>query len=217
MSGMECAVDGCCKPARKRGWCGTHHQRWLRHRDISRGRQVNEGRAEAILVCERAARLPGSRLIPLTKGKVVIVDERDFDRLSAHKWALQSTPKGNLYASRHDGPRVVLMHREVLGVPADVNVDHRNLDGLDNRRENLRAAGQAQNSLNHPGRKGRKSLYKGVYLHKQNQNWIASFRHQHLGSFSTEEEAALAYDAAAFKADPEFAYLNFPEVQQCQA
>lgn len=212
-----CKVDGCKKPARRCGWCGMHHQRWLRHRDLSRDRAIDEGRAAAIRLCEETIPAPGTRLIPLTKGRVAIVDEQDFERLSAFKWCVQSTPKGNLYASRHDGDTMVLMHREILGVPDDINVDHRNWDGLDNRRDNLREATQARNSLNHPGHKVKVSRFKGVYFHRQNQNWVASFRHKHLGCFATEEEAASAYDAAAFKADPEFAYLNFPEGLQCQA
>ena len=33
MTRPECSIDGCDSPARARGWCKNHHQRWLRHGD----------------------------------------------------------------------------------------------------------------------------------------------------------------------------------------
>ena len=90
---------------------------------------------------------------------------------------------------------------------------------LDNQKENLRVCTSSQNQQNQRPHANCISKYKGIYWHKPNQKWIARIRtkdifdrpvHIHLGCFKIEEEAALAYDKAAFKEFEEFAYLNFP-------
>jgi hypothetical protein len=88
-----------------------------------------------------------SKEIPLTQGKVAVVDEEDFDRLNKHKW--YACKNGNtFYALRKsnvNGKRLtILMHREILGLkPGDPGVDHRDGNGLNNRRKNLRLASHA--------------------------------------------------------------------------
>lgn len=222
MSGT-CAFETCCKPAKRRGWCRMHYQRWIRHGDPARGRVTDQGRLAAALLCEQIAPPDGARFIPLTKGLVAIVDEADYPALSMFRWGAQTTGRGPIYASRHEPQKdgvpgaVVLMHRQILGAPEGVNVDHRNRNGLDNRRENLRAAYQDRNALNHSGHRDRLSMYKGVWPHSQNPSWCASFRGKYIGSYRSEKDAALAYDAVAYRADPEFSHINFPEELQCQA
>jgi hypothetical protein len=94
-----------------------------------------------------------------------------------------------------------------------MEVDHWNHDGLDNRRENLRVCTKAQN--NHNCRKHRwhngeytSSKYKGVCWNKTEKKWMAYIHRKTLGYFRTEEEAALAYNAAATRDFGEFAVLN---------
>ena len=80
-----------------------------------------------------------SKLIPLTQGKYAIVDDEDFDELSKHKWCLMFT-KGRSYAVRRPSENLtILMHRFILNPPKQMDTDHKNGDGLDNRRSNLRA------------------------------------------------------------------------------
>jgi hypothetical protein len=53
-----CAVEGCGKPARTRGWCPLHYQRWRQHGDVHRrvqgGPRVPPGRDQAIAEARRA-------------------------------------------------------------------------------------------------------------------------------------------------------------------
>lgn len=149
--------------------------------------------------------------IPLTQGKVAIVDDEDVERvLASGKWGA-SRRADTWYACR-DGPRPrrlkVYMHRVVLGLgPDDPDVDHVDGDGLNNRRSNLRLATASQNLGNQRAR-AHSSRFKGVYRNKQGR-WQTQISvegvKRHLGTFDTEEEAGSVYDAAARSLFGEFA------------
>jgi hypothetical protein len=152
--------------------------------------------------------------IPLTQGKVTIIDDGDDALVSGHRWCARRTKCGDgnrvkWYAVSSRGGRTIYMHRLLMGEPAS-EVDHRDGDGLNNQRTNLRLASRQQNQVNSGPRSGR---FKGVRW-KANR-WQAeikiNYRLIYLGRFVDEEDAARAYDAAAFEAWGEFAYLNFPK------
>ena len=93
-----------------------------------------------------------------------------------------------------------------------MEVDHKDLDGLNNRQDNLRNCTQEQNEYN-KGPRGRKSRFKGVY--PRGDKWYAMIKHKgivyYLGTFDDEVEAAKARDRKAYELEGEYAYLNFPE------
>jgi hypothetical protein len=148
------------------------------------------------------------REIELTRGFVALVDDEDFGALSGQKWTASVRP-GRIYAQT----RSVLMHRLILGNPAG-DVDHRNGNGLDNRRANLRVASRSLNNANSRGRAGT-SRFKGVSWCRRDNRWQAGIQQngqrKALGRFDTEVDAALAYDEAARSLFGEFARLNFPK------
>lgn len=158
------------------------------------------------------------KTIPLTQGKVALLDDADFERLAQLKWFARrrQTSLGERWYALHTDNvtrRTLYLHREILGAPAGVDVDHRNGDGLDNRRENLRLARRAQNARNQMKRAGT-SRFKGVSRNARSGRWYAAICangvSRFIGSFSSEEEAARAYDKAAVETHREFARLNFP-------
>lgn len=135
-----------------------------------------------------------------------LVDASDYEWLMRWRWHLSSYG----YARRGEGPgrnrRFVSMHREILGLEfGDPRQgDHRNLDRLDNRRENLRIAprGDKDNSQNVGSNAGSSSRYRGVYWHELSQKWMARAQvdgtNHYLGLFADENEAGAV--ASAFRA-----------------
>lgn len=142
--------------------------------------------------------------IKLTQGKVAIVDDLDFDQLSQHKWyALRN-------GRRWYAARVVLMHQELNGPRSD----HRDGDGLNNVRSNLRSATRRQNAQGFQRKKkGCSSKYRGVSWNAATEKWrvviTVDGTQLYLGTYKDEEEAARTYDAAARQHFGEFASPNF--------
>lgn len=162
------------------------------------------------------------REIPLTQGKVALVDAEDFQRVSQFKWHAFKNQSGKWYARSTSLVRKIgkslWMHRLILNIGDEHKVDHRDGDGLNNQRTNLRAATSAQNSYNMALRPTSLSGYKGVSRyntrHRYTGEWVASIKHNgkrlYLGKFKDPKDAALAYDAKAKELFGEFAWLNFP-------
>lgn len=143
------------------------------------------------------------REIALSQGYVALVDDDDYERINQWKWRVLIKPH-TCYAVRHSAGgrwKMVSMHREILGISLPVLTDHRNGNGLDNRRSNLRACSCQENNQNSRSRLGSTSNFKGVSWNKWNQRWKAQIqvdrRTRFLGYFAVEAEAAEAYKTAA--------------------
>lgn len=155
--------------------------------------------------------------IPLTQGKVALVDDEDYERLIVHKW--HATRMRNVfYAVRHDNcnpaRRLIYMHHEIIGKPGlGFKADHVNNDSLANLKGNLRIVTDSQSNMNRRSYTGI-SRFKGVHWRKVDKKWKAQIQidgtQKHLGYFISEEAAARAYDAAATELFGEYARLNFP-------
>lgn len=161
----------------------------------------------------------GSTWIPLAGGRFAIVDNDDVERISAYAWTLSD--KGYAVTTTRDGrvTRHIKMHRLLMGVAADVDVDHINRNRLDNRRENLRAATKSNNMHNRVLPRASRSGYRGVVEHRRQWQAKIGIRGGYvlLGAFTSAEEAARAYDDAARRLHGAFARLNFPRVGERSA
>lgn len=158
--------------------------------------------------------------IPLTQGKFALVDDEDFERLSQFKWyTLSARRVSTQYAVRNEQAgeystykqrKQVRMQRYILNYSGPLEVDHKNGNGLDNRKENLRVCSGQQNRVNRGPSKCNKTKLKGVtrYYHKFAAKIRINKKLKHLGYFFSPQEAALAYNAAAKAYHGEFAKLN---------
>ncbi|MGE5295665.1 MAG: AP2/ERF family transcription factor, partial [Solirubrobacterales bacterium] len=149
--------------------------------------------------------------IPLGDGLFALVDAADYKEISKHRW--YATYRGrNVYATCFVNRKPVYMHRMIMRPRRGYIVDHKDGNGLNNCRDNLRVCTRRQNQANRRSRHGT-SQFVGVYRHKN--GWVAEItshgRFYYLGYFSDEVEAAKARDRKAWELHGEFAYLNFPE------
>jgi hypothetical protein len=151
--------------------------------------------------------------IPLTQGKFALVDDEDFAELSKVKWCVSHYGYATRnFPSKKGGRRILYMHRVILKAKMKEQCDHINMNGLDNRRENLRICTRSENKHNSQKYSNNTSGFKGVTLDKRCGRFVANIkvnsRRIYLGSFAEKSEAALAYNVAALKYHGDFAQLN---------
>lgn len=160
-------------------------------------------------------------IIPLFNSTMSVeIDDSDYPRVGIFIWrAIRKWPSKTWYAATMIKGKRVTIHRYILELSdPKIKVDHRDRNGLNNKRENLRIATQSQNMANTGLLKSNTSGYKGVYWHTCSKPWKCGWRMQIIcknkrytkGPFKIKEDAARAYDKKALELFGEFAALNFP-------
>ena len=156
--------------------------------------------------------------IVLTQGKVALVDDEDYEYLNQFKWCAHLSKKTGLwYAER--GVRIIKgkqftlgMHRVIMGIMDKTDIDHKDRNGLNNQKINLRICSRTLNEGNSILRKDSTTGIKGVHYHKGHKKYTARIQFKRkriaLGDFKTKQEAAIAYNEAAIKYFGEFARIN---------
>ncbi len=148
----------------------------------------------------------------------VLLDAEDYEIQNQYTWSIDtSRPDGKPRVMRHDvlpdgKRRVHLLHRDILNAPHGMEVDHINGNQLDERRCNIRLCTHAENMRNRQKFRNCSSQYKGVSMDKNSNTWIAHIQvngvQKYLGGFTTEIDAAKAYNEAAKALYGEFALPN---------
>lgn len=148
--------------------------------------------------------------VPLGRGDLrAKIDAADAALVVQHRWrAIKDGLRTYAVTNSRDG--WLTMHSLILGKKDGLDIDHRNGDGLDNRRENLRHAPRSVNTYN----RQTTGQFRGVKKSTTGPSWEARIGHEgkkvHIGSFPSAEQAARAYDEAAQRLYGADARLNFP-------
>lgn len=153
--------------------------------------------------------------VPLTRGKVVTIDDEDIALISSHRWYFDpGTRSHNGYAKGRLDGKTVYMHRLLAGATAADIVDHANRNSLDNRRSNLRLATRCESSRN-ATKPSNKNGYRGVEAKNDKFRAVITVNRRVIRgpSRTTASQAAVDYDALALKHHGSFAVLNFSLVE----
>lgn len=145
-----------------------------------------------------------------------IVDDADFRRFGHLKWRAMKPKNGRMYVVRRSGAKeMYYLHRCIMNVTdSKIDVDHKDRNGLNCRKQNLRLCTRSLNNANSIKQKNTTSQFKGVSWFKPAKMWRAYIgyggKRFWLGYFHDEKQAARTYDAAAKKYFGDFARLNYP-------
>lgn len=162
------------------------------------------------------------KLIKLSQNKFAQVDDEDFEIVNKHKWSLKKNEKSNTYYAIRSYPKTVYLHRFIMKVyDKSIWIDHKDRNGLNCQKSNLRISTPSQNCMNRQPKKNGSSKYLGVHkskvlnkkLNKYYIKYVACIVldgiQEEIGRFNDEIDAAKAYDKIALKHHKEFANLNF--------
>lgn len=166
----------------------------------------------------RPIRIEGNiAYVPLTLGYEAIIDARDVEKVGGQCWRAMEVRRkdGSIYtvyakrSVRERGKiRTIYLHRHLMDAPDGMDVDHRDGNGLNNRRANLRVATRAENMRNQRLSAANTSGYKGVVWSKAAGKWQAQIkfnkRTRVIGYFVSLEDAAAAYAIASAELHREF-------------
>ena len=157
--------------------------------------------------------MPDTMIVPLTMGKVALIDEEDYPKLAGYHWTYHcGYARASDYDTKTHKRKAVHMSHLILPCPPGLEVDHINRNKLDNRKANLRLVTRSQNCANRGKFKNSKSKYKGVRWNKKMGLWEAAIRKEGIiktiGAFDDEIAAASAYNEYAREMWGEYAVLN---------
>ncbi len=154
------------------------------------------------------------KTIPLTQGKVALVDDEDYEKVSQYKWRYDDGYAKTGHSSNNNMWR---MHELIKGVPPMGFIwEHKDLNGINNQKTNLRLATRSQNGANRAPSKNNTTGFKVLKRleYRGRVTWQVRIGVQGksitVGTYESKERAARAYDEAALKHFGEFAKLNFP-------
>lgn len=148
-----------------------------------------------------------AKQVPLVNGGFTIVDDEDYFSVMRYRWRREKNGR-TYYAVTHDGDIQIRLHRLLFKLkPGDPHVDHRDGDGLNNQRYNIRFANRCQQAQNFPLRLDNKSGIRGVDWHKSRWRVRLQVNKEpiNVGRFVSKEDALAARNKAEAEHFKDFA------------
>jgi hypothetical protein len=163
--------------------------------------------------------------ITTKNGYTFSIDDEDYEKIRLYTWSgitggkklknggIGTIQKYIVTCIKIEGKwKTVHLHRLILNASPKIDVDHKDGNGLNNHKQNLRLCSPSQNTANGVKHCNNTSGFKGVSWHKGKRKWEAQIQTGHktkfLGRFDSPQKAALAYNIAAISTFGEFARLN---------
>lgn len=156
--------------------------------------------------------------ILLTQGHKALIDDADFQSVNKFKWHVHFSDS-KIYARRKrrvfEGKSTTKIYLHSFLLPEASRIDHRDGNGLNCQRNNLRAATPQQNGHGFASKRDKAtSKYRGVSWSEERKKWVVqvtnpSGKRTSLGRFSSEEVAARVFDKYVRENYGEFASPNF--------
>jgi len=216
--GQSCKVSECTRAVKTSGFCERHYSQMRKFgKIISTTNRTRLDLNEINIICNVAK-------MKLYDNFGNEVNETNFDinfveYLKHYKWSLlQGGYVYSKYEDEQGNENIMYLHRAIMFIHNNfilddhVEIDHKDLNPLNNMLSNLRIGTSSQNKMNRIKRKNCSSQYKGVSWRKDVKMWEARIQHNgkpiFLGLFIKETDAARAYNVAAIKYFGEFARLN---------
>ena len=153
-------------------------------------------------------------IVPLNHGRIALIDINDAPEVLKYKWHGWKSKKGKSYyvcrgKKVNKKQTIILLHRFLLNAKKEELVDHKDRNGLNCRRKNIRIATRQQNNINSV--QYNPLGFRGITENKN--KFLAGISYDnksiHLGTFNDAKSAARAYDKKAKELHGEFAILNF--------
>ena len=204
-----CDVTDCSGVHYGLGLCHRHWLQWKKHGTIT-GNPCNSRLDDnEFIITDNVCRIVLRDTMGTRVGEA-LVDAEDIDKVIHFKWHLASV--GYARTTDPETGKSIYLHKYIINNPKLIT-DHVNGMRLDCRKLKLRNCSRTENNR-HSRKRSRpcSSIYKGVTYDRFRTKWIAQIRcdgkHKHLGRFTTEREAALAYNASAGSIFGQYAWLN---------
>ena len=140
-----------------------------------------------------------------------LIDDEDFERVNKINWNVHFSHGIPYVESTSKTGKRISLHTFVLGGKIGKQIDHKDGDGLNNQKENLRYVTHGQNQMNRKSHGSSKYLGVSFRITNNIPYYVASIRHNKIQRhflFKSEIEAALKYNELAIKYHGEFARLN---------
>lgn len=151
------------------------------------------------------------------KGDTFLIDPEDRQLVEAYRWNVckfnRTRNRQLFYVTGYVEGKNKAIHRIIMGDPPGMQVDHRDANGLNCRRYNLRVCTLQQNRMNDQNRRLSPTGKRGVYetcLGKFAVQITLSGKSRYFGIWPDLETASRVRDEIVLKHRGEFAVLNDP-------